>query len=175
MNGIILFQSKYGAAKKYAQWLSDETGFACTEVKNARLSEMSGYDTIILGGGIYASGIAGIGFLKKHYNELSSKKIIIYCVGASPYDEDALNEIAGRNLKGELSGIPLFYCRGAWDMNAMNAVDRNLCKMLRKAVSKKDPSEYQVWEKALMAAGDDKCDWTDKKYIAPILEKLYEI
>ena len=31
MNGIILFQSKYGATKKYAQWLSEETGFPCVE------------------------------------------------------------------------------------------------------------------------------------------------
>ena len=29
MNGIILYQSKYGATKKYAQWLSEETGFCC--------------------------------------------------------------------------------------------------------------------------------------------------
>lgn len=27
MNGVILYQSKYGATKKYAMWLSDETGF----------------------------------------------------------------------------------------------------------------------------------------------------
>ena len=25
--GIILYQSKYGATKKYAKWLSEETGF----------------------------------------------------------------------------------------------------------------------------------------------------
>lgn len=57
-------------------------------------------------------------------------------------------------------------------MNAMNIIDRSLCKMLRKAVSKKDPNEYQIWEKALMAAGCDKCDWTDKKYVEPILKAI---
>ena len=30
--------------------------------------------------------------------------------------------------------------------------------------------DYEIWEKALMAAGDKKCDWTDKKYIEPIIE-----
>ena len=29
MKGIILYQSKYGATKKYAQWLSERTGFYC--------------------------------------------------------------------------------------------------------------------------------------------------
>lgn len=172
MNGIILFQSKYGATEKYARWLEEETGFPCKEVKNADINEFAGYDVIILGGGIYASGIAGLGFLKKNYGNLSGKRIIVFCVGASPYDEEALAAVRERNLGGELSDIPCFYCRGAWDMNAMNAVDRGLCTLLRKAVSKKDPSEYQVWERALMAAGDDPCDWTDKKYIEPILDML---
>ena len=75
-------------------------------------------------------------------------------------------------MKDRLTDIPCFYCRGAWDMEAMNVVDRNLCKMLRKAVAKKQPAEYEVWEKALVAAGDDSCDWTDQKYIEPILDML---
>lgn len=57
-------------------------------------------------------------------------------------------------------------------MSAMNVVDRNLCKMLRKAVAKKAPSEYEVWEQALMEAGDEIYDWTDKKYIEPILAEV---
>ena len=28
MNGVILYQSKYGATKRYAEWLSEETGFS---------------------------------------------------------------------------------------------------------------------------------------------------
>ena len=60
MNGIILYQSKYGATKKYAKWLSEETGFPCTEIKQAKISDVQRYDAIILGGGIYASGIAGL-------------------------------------------------------------------------------------------------------------------
>ena len=39
-------------------------------------------------------------------------------------------------------------------------------------VSKKDPNELEIWEKALVAAGDEKCDWTDKKYLKPILEAI---
>ena len=41
--------------------------------------------------------------------------------------------------------------------------------------AKKDPADYEVWETALMAAGENKCDWTDKSYLKPIIEefKLY--
>lgn len=174
MNGIILYRSKYGTTKKYAQWLSEETGFPYIEIKHAEISDVQKYDTIILGGGIYASGIAGLSFLKKHINKLQEKRILVFCDGASPYDEKAYQEIIVHNMKDKLAGIPCFYCRGAWDMASMNIVDRNLCRMLRKAVAKKDPREYEAWEQALMEAGDEKCDWTDKKYIEPILLKLKE-
>ncbi len=125
---------------------------------------------IILGGGIYASGVAGLSFLKKHIEQLKNKKVIVFCDGASPYEEKAFHEIKNHNMKDKLKDIPLFYCRGMWNPKAMSFVDRNLCKMLQKAVAKKDPKDYEVWEAALMEAGDAFCDWTDKKYLEPILE-----
>ena len=172
MNGVILYQSKYGATKKYADWLSEATGFKCIEAKRADINEILAYDVIILGGGIYASGIAGLSFLKKNIHKLTGKKIIVFCCGASPYEEDAFQQIREHNMKDSLSEIPVFYCRGAFDMNAMSFKDRTLCNFLRKVVAKKDPSDYEIWEKALMAAGDHPCDWTDKKYIEPILEYI---
>ena len=77
MNGIILYQSKYGATKKYADWISEETGFKCVETKSTNIKEVEEYDNIILGGGIYAMGIAGLSFLKKNIEKLSGKNIIV--------------------------------------------------------------------------------------------------
>ena len=88
--GIILYQSKYGSAKKYAQWLKQETGYALMETKKAELHQLSNFDVIVLGGGVYASGIAGLQFLKKNISRLSDKKIAVFAVGASPYDEKAV-------------------------------------------------------------------------------------
>ena len=82
--GIILYQSKYGATKKYADWLVEETGFDCVETKNAKVVNLQEYDVIILGGGVYASGIAGLQFLKKNIGQLADKKIVVFAVGASP-------------------------------------------------------------------------------------------
>lgn len=63
--GIILYQSKYGATKKYAKWLQEATKFDCLRVKEADIKTIATYDTIILGGGVYASAIAGLSFLRK--------------------------------------------------------------------------------------------------------------
>lgn len=172
MNGIIIYQSKYGSTRKYVEWLVEETGFDTIETSKANVRELQKYDVIVLGGGIYASGIAGISFLQKNIKALQNKKILVFCDGASPFDEKTFEEIKTHNRKDDLQAIPFFYCRGGWDMDAMSFVDRNLCRLLRKAVAKKNVADYEIWEKALMAAGDEKCDWTDKKYLQPILDEI---
>lgn len=172
MRGIILFQSKYGATKKYTDWLIKATDFDCVETKKADIKKVMDYDTIILGGGIYASGIAGLSFLQKNYDKLQSKKMVIFCVGASPYDEKAIKQMRAHNLKENLRDIPCFYCRGAWDEDSMTFVDRTLCKLLHKSLSKKDPSTYEPWMTSLMSAFGQKCDWVDRAYIEPILKEL---
>ncbi|MCI8514087.1 MAG: flavodoxin [Lachnospiraceae bacterium] len=170
--GIIVYQSKYGATKKYADWLCEATGFDCVETPKAVWSEVMRYETVLLCGGIYASGIAGLSFLKKNVNKFNNKNIAVLCVGASPYDEGALDQIRVHNLKGELRAVPLFYGRGAWNESRMTWVDRNLCRMLQRAVAKKDFDSCEPWMKALLASTGQVCDWTDRKYLIPLLEYL---
>lgn len=174
VNGIILYQSKYGATQKYAQWLVDATSFHLIKTSEANIAKIKTYDKIILCGGIYASGIAGLQFLRKNYNQLKSKKMAVFCVGASPYEPQAFKEIKTHNLKKDLEHIPLFYGRGAWDEELMSFKDRMLCKMLQKSIAKKDPSTYAPWMEALMSATGKKCDWTDINYLLPLIQYIQE-
>lgn len=168
--GIILYQSKYGATKKYVDWIVEKTGYDCIETKNAKVARLQDYDVLLLGGGVYASGIAGLHFLKKNISRFSDKKIAVFAVGASPYDEKAITQIKEMHFKDALSNVPLFFCRGAWDEDKMTVGDRTLCRMLQKAVAKQNPDNYEPWQKALMCSVGQKCDWTDKAYLEPMLD-----
>lgn len=172
--GIVLYQSKYGSTLKYARWLSEHLAFDLAETKKVSVSQLKDYEIIVLGGGIYASGISGLNFLKKNRGELAGKKIITFCVGASPYDEKAFKEVYEHNFKGNLEGLPCYYCRGAWKEQEMTFADRSLCRLLQKAVAKKSPEEYEPWETALMSAMGKDCDWTEKKYLDPVIEACQE-
>jgi hypothetical protein len=103
-------------------------------------------------------------------NRLKEKKVIIFAVGASPFNEKAIEELEKRNLSEALVQIPLFYCRGAWHESAMTTQDRLLCRMLKKTVSKKAPALYEPWEAALMETTESDSDWTDKLFLNPIIE-----
>ena len=172
MKGIIVYKSKYGSTRKYAEWIAEETGYDCVECGKLKIEAIKEYDTLIFGGGLYASGIAGLSFLKKNIAALRGKKVIAFCCGASPYDEKYFNEMKDYNMKDELAKIPLFYCRGACRMEGMSFKDKTLCKMLRKSLAKKEPKDLAVWEAALIEAVDTGNDWTDKEYIKPILQEL---
>jgi len=170
MKTIILYTSKYGSTKKYADWLAAELSCEAQETKHADIAKVQQYDTVILSGGIYAGGIAGLSFIKKNYEKLKVKKLIVFAVGASPHDETAIQELRKRHFTGDLKAVQCFYCRGAWNENIMSLRDRLLCSMLKKAVAKKDPAHYEPWEAALMQAMGSKCDWTDKMYLEPIIK-----
>lgn len=173
-SGIVIYRSKYGSAKKYASWIAAETGFDCLATAKAMPEALAPYRTVVLCGGIYASGIAGLTFLRKNFRLLRDKRLAVFCVGASPCDPDSLKELKARNMKGDLKEIPVFYGRGAWDERAMSFKDRTLCRLLQKAVAKSEPAERKPWMTALLAAAGQKCDWTDKKYLDPLLQYIVQ-
>ena len=43
MNGIVLYQSKYGATKKYVDWLTESTKISCLEIKKADKKDLAKY------------------------------------------------------------------------------------------------------------------------------------
>ncbi|MBP5578506.1 MAG: flavodoxin [Ruminococcus sp.] len=169
MNGIILCRSKYGASARYAQWLSQETGFKVTDTKKADIKEVEKYDTIILGGGIYASSIAGIAFLKKNITALKGKRIFVYCCGLAPYSDEVIGILKNKNLSGELSDIPLFYYRGSWNMDDLSFPDKAMMKLYIKMLEKKDQAELKDYDRPMLEVKDKKVDWTDKKNLEPLL------
>ena len=104
-NGIILYQSKYGSTKRYADILQLELQFVTKDIKEVTLDELSPYKTIILCGAIYASGISGLKVIKSHYPSLKGKTIVVLAVGASPYQIDALNDIYKHNFRSEVRRV----------------------------------------------------------------------
>ena len=139
------------------------------EALDAALRRASAYYTIVFCGAVYASGIKGLALLKKNMRVLRGKRLTVLCVGASPYEEAAFTALRQRHFGGELESVPVYYARGAWDTDAMTAVDRTLCNMLKKSLAKRDPATYEPWMQALMSVQDGKADWTDKGYLAPLI------
>lgn len=171
---IIIYKSKYGAAKEYAHLLGEK--IHCEVFENSRLNpkQINNFDTVLLCGGVYASHISGISFLKRKYEDLKNKEVIIFAVGAYPYSDQMISELKRQNLKGTMSNITLFYGRGMWDEEILTFKDRLLCNMVKKSAEKKSSSPDEPQINSLISILGKKENWIDIKYLEPVLDYLAE-
>ncbi|MBE5039534.1 flavodoxin domain-containing protein [Ructibacterium gallinarum] len=175
MNAVVVYQSKYGATKKYAQWIAESLSCDIKENKNLKAEVLLPYDTIIYGGGLYAESIAGVGLITKHLSLLEGKKLIVYTTGLTPvtcreyYDK----LVAEKNFKGDsLSKIKVYHFPGRMFMNELSFVHKTAIKTLKKIISgKENPTEM---EKLLLDLCDTEGDFTDKNALKNLLAYVSE-
>lgn len=173
---VIVYHSKYGSTKKYAQWLAQMLDAELLESKKCRIEDLKPYEVIVYAGNIYASSLAGSTLLKKNLNHLDGKRVVFLAVGASPEDPEAIRTLMEHNFAGtRLVDAPVFYVRGAFDMSKMTFLDRSLCGMLKKSVAKKDPAALEPWEKGLLECLDSSSDWTAPENVTPLVEYVRSI
>ncbi len=97
---VVIYKSKYGSTKQYAQWIAEALDADLFDV--AKVRDLGQYQTIVYGGGLYASGIIGSDFLVKNYELLKEKRIVVFTVGLAKPQADGLyqnhrNEFSARN------------------------------------------------------------------------------
>ncbi|NLD34438.1 MAG: flavodoxin [Clostridiales bacterium] len=168
----VIYQSKHGATKRYAQWLAEALDADLYENKRLKPRDLAAYEAIILAGGLFATGIKGISFLRDNAAALPGKRLYCLGVGASPAEPEVVEELKKNNAKGALADVAFFYARGAWDVQAMTPIDRAMCSMLYKSLRKKEPRELPLWAKALVDCWDQKNDWTDRANLMPLINRV---
>ncbi len=167
MKTIVVYKSKYGYTKRYAEWIAEE--LSCDIKENAAFSDISGYDMIICGGGCYAGTINGSKLITKNLARLSGKKLILFAVGSSSGADKDIIPFWEKNLTVEQrQAVAHFYLRGGFDYSRLGSADKLLMNMLKSHLKKvKDPDEET---RGLLAAYDTPVDFTDKKRLKELLE-----
>jgi len=88
MKTAIVYRSFLGTTRKYAEWLHESIEsdlFKPRQISKSRLQE---YDLLILCSGTYAGWISIRGYLKKRWQALQDKKVILLVVGIAPPEDD---------------------------------------------------------------------------------------
>lgn len=171
MNTIVIYKSKYGSTKQYAQWIAEELNCEAVEAKRIKPNVLKNYDTIIYGGGLYAEIIAGVTLITKNMDMLADKKVIIYTTGLTPIDcrEYYDGMVVEKNFKSDIySKIKMFNFPGKMILSELTPVHRGAIKMLKKIMSdKKDANDM---EKLLIQLCDEDGDFSDRALIKDLVE-----
>ncbi len=171
MNAVVIYKTKYGSTKTYAEWICEELSCPMIDAKDVSIEDLKGYDTIIYGGGLYAEVISGVHLLTKNLDALEGKKIAVYSTGITPLDcRDYYDKLViEKNFKPEMrEKIRVFNFLGKMVLDELSLPHRTALKTLKKIMSsKKNPSEM---EKLLVDLCDADGDFTDKAAIKDLIE-----
>ena len=169
----VVYRSKSGYTKKYAQWIAASVEADLYRAGQVHLDDLLAYDTIVYGGALYAVGINGIGLITRNFEALKDKNLIVFALGATPVRPEIIEEVKNANLTPEQQErIRFFMLRGGFNKSKLKPVDRVLMALLKaKLKRRKDPGAD---ERGMLAAYSQPLDFTDEKHIAPIVAAVKE-
>jgi menaquinone-dependent protoporphyrinogen IX oxidase len=173
MKTIVIYKSKTGFTKKYAQLIGKQLDCQTCSVKESKNINLANYDSVIFGGSLYASGILG---LKKIKKRLKNHKLIVFPVGATPPKDGLIDELLAANFTStEKESVKLFYLRGGFNFKGLNLIDKGLMLMMKRSIKKKDPKDRTPDEKGLLNAYEQPVDFTREKNIEPLITYYEEV
>ena len=98
MNKIaVVYKSKYGTTKQYAEWIAEELNASLFEVSSIKPLHLMDYDVIVYGGGLYASRIDGVKFVTKN----PCNSLVIFTVGLADPNVTDYSAIVTKNIPSE--------------------------------------------------------------------------
>ncbi len=171
MNAIVIYKTKYGSTKTYAEWIAEELGCSAVEAKGIKAEDLEKYDTLIYGGGLYAEVINGVSLITKNIDRLKGKKLVVYSTGLTPpeYREYYDKLVIEKNFKSEASKkIKVFNFLGRMIIDELSIPHKAALKTLKKIMSgKENPTDM---EKLLIRLCDTSADFTDKEAIYELVD-----
>lgn len=107
--GIVLYSSRTGYTKRYAEHIAQELGFAIKPIQKANLFSVSCYSTIIYGGGLHHDRIDGIKGLIDGFEYFGDQSLIVFSVGLASINPDLAKQIKDKNFDPSIQGDFLYF------------------------------------------------------------------
>lgn len=114
MKGIIIYNTKYGSTRQYAEWLSDELSFPVNRNKDIVPGSLFPYEVVIVGSPVYMGKLRLRKWLADNSAELQRKKVFLFIVyGNAGDEEESRSLVVDDNLPGELrANTEVFFLPG---------------------------------------------------------------
>jgi menaquinone-dependent protoporphyrinogen IX oxidase len=168
MKAVVIYKSKTGFAKKYAEWIAEELSADIFDISKITINMLKPYDVVIYGGSLYAVGINGVQMITENLDKLKDKKIVVFATGASPSRGEVIKEVKNKNFTIEQQkNIQFFYLRGGFDYSKLKPFDKILMTLLKWKLKIK--KELTPDEKGMLSSYNKPTDFTRKKNIEEII------
>ena len=170
MKTVAIYKSKTGFAKQYAEWIAGELAADLYESSQITIEQITAYDTVIYGGGLYVGGINGVKLITENLDKLQGKKVVVFATGASPGREEEIREVRNSNFTPvQQKQIRFFYLRGGFNYHKLTLIDKVLMALLKWKMKLKPKTKLIADERGMLAAYEQPADFTRKKNIEELI------
>ena len=166
-NIAVVYKSKYGTTKRYAEWIAHELDAHLFEASAIRSEMLVNYNIVVYGGGLYASGIIGVKLVTKN----PCKRLVVFTVGIADPTASDYSAILKANFTPEMQAkIKVFHLRGGIDYPNLSIIHKGMMAMVKKGLEKKPLEKRTSEDKAVLETYGTKIDFTDKATIQPLVD-----
>lgn len=150
MKTLIVYRSKYGCTKQYAEWAKEEMASAdLADIRSVNANQLASYDRIVILSCVYIGRMSATGFITRHWPTLSQKKVFLIAVGMEPDTTDSkpsFQLLPEEIRKGISAYIKL---PGKMDLDKMGFFDRLIIKKMGgKTEDKTDREKLKAFLKS---------------------------
>lgn len=170
MKKIVVYNSRTGFTKKYAEWIAAELECDTITYKDY-IKHPVDCEILIYGSSVMGGLIKGLKKIRKvrHY-----KHMIVFATGLTPPEAKEITEQIKRNnfMPEEQEQIPFFYFQGGLSFDELGFISRNVLKRIGSMLSKKkDKTQDDILMAEMLK---QSADYTDQEYMKPLIYAVKE-
>lgn len=128
MNGIVIYKSRYGSTKQYAQWISEATGFIIMDHENVSKSDFETNDTFVICSYINEGQFSLRSMVINNWDILKNKNVYILSASAASPDNKKYAAIyLERSFQPDIrEKIKYYPVQGKYIIEKLSSHDRSL-------------------------------------------------
>ncbi len=173
--GIIVYGSQYGTARRYADELSRRTGMQAVSYEG--VDGLSSYGLVVFVGGLYAGGVMGLSETMKRFPLRPDQAMILGTVGladpSDPSNIDSIRQSIRKQVPEALYGrIRIFHLRGGIDYRKLTFRHRTMMTLLYGKVRNLPPERRNAETEAFVDTYGKDVDFVDLSSLAGIQDEI---
>ena len=166
MRAIVIYKSKTGFTKRYAEWIREELKCEIAEYEEISKLDFNDFQLVIYGSRVHAGKIDSLERIKRLLDNKNCD-LVVFATGATPNAEAETIENTMKNNFGD-NPLPHFYMQSGLSYEKMGFADKTIMKMLSKMLSsKKEKSDV---ENGTATAISKSHNISDPSFITPLID-----
>jgi menaquinone-dependent protoporphyrinogen IX oxidase len=172
MKTLILYVSKCGNTKKYAEDIGALIHADVFPLKKFKSKKMGEYDAIVFGGWVRGGTIQGLDKFLQSYKFIEKKNVIVFSVGMSVPSKEGRAILIEQNLL-DMYHVRYYQFRGSFDITKLDFISKLMIQnSLKMIINDPDCTEDQ---KSLLSIKDRPIEHYDHEKVDKIVSVINQL